>query len=75
MSETPQPPSSPRSSSPRSSSPRSSGSAAEGAVDVVLWSGEHAAGPVRLPRTGGERFVEEFNRIYAPLGWKMEEAG
>ena len=54
--------------------PRSSSPDREGAVDAVLWSGEHAGGPIRLPRRNGDQFVAEFNRTYGHLGWKMGPA-
>ncbi|EMI21779.1 hypothetical protein RMSM_01294 [Rhodopirellula maiorica SM1] len=33
------------------------------------------SGPITLPQASAEDFVDEFNRVYASIGWTIQRLG
>lgn len=40
--------------------------------DAILYQGDHAEGPLLMPPTHRESFVEEFNRTYRSINLSIE---
>jgi len=49
----------------------SSSNSVPGQCDAVVMNGEQQVGVMRLPRSRPSDFIDDFNRLYGPVGMRL----